>query len=105
VTETKRSKPSPEPSRGKTSGPNATPARVVASPSSTNTEEPPSGASLSFLQWSPDPEKRVASIKIGTGPATIAHEGDSIDGMTVEKIRPDAVELRSGNSRYLLKAR
>ena len=71
-------------------------------------EEPlgaPPGASLSFLQWSADPEKRVASIKIGTGPSTLAHEGDSIEGMTVVKIHPDAVELRSGESRYLLKAR
>ena len=76
-------------------------------PASTGEETPSalSGASLSFLQWSADPEKRVASIKIGTSPATIAHEGDAIEGMTVVKIRPDAVELRSGNSHYVLKAR
>ena len=64
-----------------------------------------SGASLSFLQWSADPEKRVVSIKVGTGPAMIAHEGDSIEGLTVVKILPDAVEIRSGDSHYLLKAR
>jgi hypothetical protein len=57
------------------------------------------------LQWSTDPEKRVASIKVGTGPAMIAHEGDSVEGLTVVKIRPDAVEIRSGDSHYLLKAR
>ncbi len=65
----------------------------------------PPGASLSFLQWSADPEKRVASIKVGTGPAMIAHEGDSIEGLTIVKIHPDAVEIRSGESHYLLKAR
>ncbi len=65
----------------------------------------PPDTSLSFLQWSTDPEKRVASIKVGAGPATIAHEGDSIEGLTVVKIRPDAVELWSGGTRYLLKAR
>jgi len=86
---------------------NAPRSRPASSPA-TAQEVPdgaPPGASLSFLQWSADPEKRVASIKVGTGPATIAHEGDSIEGMTIEKIRPDAVELRSGTSRYLLKAR
>ena len=65
----------------------------------------PSGASLSFLQWSSDPEKRVASIKVGTGPSTIAHEGDSVEGLTIVKIHPDAVEVRSGESHFLLKAR
>ena len=69
------------------------------------TPNSPPGASLSFLQWSADPEKRVASIKVGTGPATIAHEGDSIEGLTIVKIHPDAVEVRSGESHYLLKAR
>ena len=81
--------------------------RSAASPASAreDTTSSPPNTSLTFLQWSADPEKRVASIKVGTGPATIAHEGDSVEGMTVVKIRPDAVELRSGESRYLLKAR
>ena len=107
--------PRPSQSTPEKSGP-ATPKAPVAaigpsshSPTPVPTrEEPleaPPGASLSFLQWSADPEKRVASIKVGTGPSTLAHEGDSIDGMTVVKIHPDAVELRSGESRYLLKAR
>ena len=82
--------------------------RPVATPSSAPAASaeggPPPGTSLTFLQWSADPEKRVASIKIGSSPATIAHEGESIEGITVVKIRPDAVELRSGNSHYVLKA-
>jgi hypothetical protein len=74
-------------------------------PAREQTQSSPSGASLSFLQWSADPEKRVVSIKVGTGPSMIAHEGDSVEGLTVVKIRPDAVEIRSGDSHYLLKAR
>ncbi len=74
-------------------------------PAREQTLSSPSGASLSFLQWSTDPEKRVVSIKVGSGPAMIAHEGDSIEGLTVVKILPDAVEIRSGDSHYLLKAR
>lgn len=107
VPEEKRSKPAPAAVRRSETVQNATPSRAASSPSAgqANAGEPPLGASLSFLQWSADPEKRVASIKVGTGPAMLAHEGDSIEGLTVEKIRPDAVELRSGESRYLLKAR
>ena len=74
-------------------------------PAREQTPSSPPGASLSFLQWSADPEKRVVSIKVGTGPSMIAHEGDSVEGLTVVKIRPDAVEIRSGDSHYLLKAR
>jgi hypothetical protein len=74
-------------------------------PAREQTQSSPPGAALSFLQWSADPEKRVVSIKVGSGPAMIAHEGDSIEGLTVVKIRPDAVEIRSGDSHYLLKAR
>jgi hypothetical protein len=111
-------KPSPRPSppaaekSGLTTPPRAsvTPnesLRKTPAPTPTR-DEPlgaPPGASLSFLQWSADPDKRVVSIKVGTGPAMLAHEGDSVEGLTVVKIRPDAVELRSGESRYLLKAR
>jgi len=83
-----------------------TPPPVAASAPTRDTPTgAPPGASLAFLQWSADPDKRVVSIKVGTGPAMLAHEGDSVEGLTVVKIRPDAVELRSGESRYLLKAR
>ncbi|MGE0825291.1 MAG: hypothetical protein AB7G75_13265 [Candidatus Binatia bacterium] len=64
----------------------------------------PPDTSLTFLQWSSEPNKRIASIKVGNGPSTLAHEGDAIGDMTVVEIRPDAVELRSGNSHYTLKA-
>lgn len=69
------------------------------------TSPPPTPASVSFLQWSPEPEKRMAFIKVGDKPTTLAHEGDVVNGVTVVKIRKGAVELRSGESRWTLKAR
>lgn len=95
------------PTTPKTPVPGKDLSRQPSTPASVREESlgAPPGASLSFLQWSADPDKRVASIKVGTGPATLVHEGDSVEGMTVIKIRSDAVELRSGESRYLLKAR
>jgi hypothetical protein len=69
------------------------------------TTSPPTPASVSFLQWSPEPEKRMAFIKVGDAPTTLAHEGDTVNGVTVVKIRQGAVELQSGESRWMLKAR
>ncbi len=69
------------------------------------TSPPPTPASVSFLQWSPEPEKRMAFIKVGDKPTTLAHEGDVVNGVTVVKIRQGAVELRSGKNRWTLKAR
>ena len=69
------------------------------------TTSPPTPASVSFLQWSPEPEKRMAFIKIGDAPTALAHEGDTVNGVTVVKIRQGAVELQSGESRWTLKAR
>ncbi|MSQ48711.1 MAG: hypothetical protein EXR78_10080 [Deltaproteobacteria bacterium] len=73
--------------------------------SGTETSSPPTPASVSFLQWSPEPEKRMAFIKVGDKPTALAHEGDVVNGVTVVKIRQGAVELRSGESRWTLKAR
>jgi hypothetical protein len=69
------------------------------------TTSPPTPASVSFLQWSPEPEKRMAFIKVGDAPTTLAHEGDTVNGVTVVKIRQGTVELQSGESRWTLKAR
>ena len=65
---------------------------------------PPTPASVSFLQWSSEPEKRMAFIKVGDAPTTLAHEGDTVNGVTVVKIRQGTVELQSGESRWTLKA-
>jgi hypothetical protein len=63
----------------------------------------PANTSLSFLQWSPEQDKRIAFIKVNGGPLTLAHEGDTVGGFTVVEIRPDAVELRSGETRLTLR--
>jgi hypothetical protein len=58
-----------------------------------------------MLQWSPDPDKRIAFIKFNGGPMMLAHEGDTIEGYTVVEIRQDAVELRSGEKSMTLRAK
>ena len=67
------------------------------------TTSPPTSASVSFLQWSPEPENRIAFLKIGDGPTTLAHEGDRVNGVTVVRIRQDAVDLQSGGNRWTLR--
>jgi hypothetical protein len=47
----------------------------------------------------------MAFIKVGDAPTTLAHEGDTVNGVTVVKIRQGTVELQSGESRWTLKAR
>ena len=69
------------------------------------TTPPPTPATLSFLQWSSEPENRIAFIKIGDGPTTLAHEGDKVNGVTVVRIRQDAVDLQSGDRRWTLRTR
>lgn len=64
---------------------------------------PSSGTSLSFLQWSNDPERRIAFLRVNSGPLTMAHEGDTIGGYTVVEIRQDAVELQSGETHMTLR--
>lgn len=119
-----RAKPAPKPTP-----PSPTPARTVEPPSAAleesdssevtpsapqeeeqeevagETPSPPTQASVSFLQWSPEPEKRMAFIKVGNAPTTLAHEGDTVNGVRVVKIRQGTVELQSGESRWTLKAR
>jgi hypothetical protein len=64
----------------------------------------PANTSLSFLQWSPEPEQRIAFIKVNGGPLTLAHEGDTVGGFTVVEIRRDAVELHSEETSVTLQA-
>lgn len=63
----------------------------------------PAGTSLSFLQWSNDPERRIAFLRINGGPLTMAHEGDTIGEYTVVEIRQNAVELQSGETKMTLR--
>ncbi|MBI3247640.1 MAG: hypothetical protein HYZ50_14140 [Deltaproteobacteria bacterium] len=65
----------------------------------------PAGTTLSMLQWSSDPERRIAFLRVNGGPLTMAHEGDTIGGYKVVSIRQNGVELQSGESRVMLHAR
>ncbi len=65
----------------------------------------PSGTSLSLLQWSSDPERRIAFIRVNGGALTMAHEGDTVGGYKVVEIRQNAVELQAGESHLTLHAR
>lgn len=65
----------------------------------------PANTSLSFLQWSSEPSKRIAFIKVNGGPLTLAQEGDTVGGFTVVEIRRDEVELRSGNATFTLRTK
>jgi hypothetical protein len=62
----------------------------------------PPNTSLSFLQWSPEPDRRLAFIKVDGGPLTLAHEGDTVAGYTVVEIRRDAVELSAKGLSFTL---
>lgn len=87
--------------RGATGG--ANPVAKATTPASAPSAAPPD-TSLSFLQWSPEPDRRLAFIKINGGPLTLAHEGDTVEGFTVVEIRRDAVELSSKGQRFTLQA-
>jgi hypothetical protein len=57
------------------------------------------------LQWSSDPDKRIAFIRVSGGPLMLAHEGDTVGGYTVVEIHQDAVDLRSGEAVMTLRVR
>jgi hypothetical protein len=97
-------KPAPPPSPAKQQTQNFRAGGGAQAQSSTPVPDPaPANTSLSFLQWSPEPSKRLAFIKVNDGPLTLAQEGDSVGGYIVVEIRRDEVELRSGNSSFTLR--
>lgn len=63
----------------------------------------PAGSAVSFLQWSPEVAKRKAFVKVGDGPLTLVHEGDSVSGYTVVEIQQGRVALRSGTAHFYLR--
>ncbi|MBI3756380.1 MAG: hypothetical protein HY267_00235 [Deltaproteobacteria bacterium] len=62
-------------------------------------------ATLSLLQWSSDPERRIAFLRVNGGPLTMAHEGDTVGGYKVAEIRQNAVELQLGETHLTLRVR
>lgn len=99
--------PSPAPAMPEVRPVDITPAPAVAvpAPSVVGSNPVPANTSLSFLQWSPVPAERLAFIKVSGGPLTLAHEGDSVGGFTIVEIRPDSVDLRSGETNFTLQVR
>ena len=65
----------------------------------------PANSAISFLQWSPESARRKALVRVEGSPLTLVHEGDAVNGYTVVEIRPDAVALRSGVTRFQLRVR
>ena len=65
----------------------------------------PANSAVSFLQWSPESARRKAFVRVGGSPLTLVREGDAIEGYTVVEIRPDAIALRSGTTRFQLRVR
>jgi len=105
---TPASEPQPEP-QGRTASaeppaPGIATRSTAPAVSAPEPSPPPPNSSLSFLQWSPEPEKRLAFIKLDGGPLTLAHEGDTVGGFTVVEIRRDEVELRSQGHHFTLQA-
>jgi predicted NUDIX family NTP pyrophosphohydrolase len=70
-------------------------------------QAPPSGApevTLLFIQYSRNPARRVASLRVAGGKLMLVHEGDTFEGMRVATIRSDALELEWGGTRFLMLA-
>ncbi len=65
----------------------------------------PAGSAVSFLQWSPEAARRKAFVRVGDGPLTLVHEGDSVSGYTVVEIQQGKVTLRSGTAHFDLHVR
>ena len=60
---------------------------------------------LALLQWSVEPEKRLAFIRVDGGPMLMVQEGDTVSGLSVERILEDAVEFRAGGATLRVRAR
>ena len=65
----------------------------------------PANSAVSFLQWSPEAARRKAFVRVGGSPLALVREGDAIGGYTVVEIRPNAVALQSGATRFQIRVR
>ena len=65
----------------------------------------PANSAVSFLQWSPEAARRKAFVRVGGSPLALVREGDAIGGYTVVEIRPNAVALQSGTTRFQIRVR
>lgn len=82
------------------------PADIAEPDASEDVYDPaPANSAVSFLQWSPESARRKAFVRVGGSPLALVHEGDAIGGYTVVEIRPNAVALRSGATRFQIRVR
>lgn len=91
--------PPPAPAEGETGQP---PTMVI------DTGRSPPGTprvSLTFLQWSADPERRFAFVSIDGAPAQRVREGDTTSGMTVAQITPTGVQFRRESQLFMIRPR
>ena len=55
------------------------------------------------VRWHPDPERRVATVLVDQFRSVEVHQGDLLQGATVHRIDPGAVELQLGSARKRLR--
>jgi hypothetical protein len=60
---------------------------------------------LSFLLFSPSPERRSVALAIDNGSLQTLHEGESTGGLEVVRILPDRVDLRWQGEAFTVRAR
>jgi hypothetical protein len=60
---------------------------------------------LSFLLFSPSPERRSVALAIDGGGLQTLHEGESTGGLQVVRILPDRVDLRWEGESFTVRAR
>ena len=59
-------------------------------------EAKPEGAPevfILFVAWSKKPAERLVSMRVGTGPLNVVHEGESVEGLQIATIHPESVDL------------
>ena len=61
--------------------------------------------SLTFLQWSSDPDRRFAFISIDGAPSQRVREGDSANGMTVSQITQNGVQFQREGQLFMIRPR
>jgi hypothetical protein len=61
--------------------------------------------SLTFLQWSSDPDRRFAFVSIDGAPAQRVREGDTPNGMTVAEITPTGVQFKREGQLFMIRPR
>ncbi len=60
---------------------------------------------LTSVRWHPDPARRMAQITIESVRGVEVHQGDVIQGATIHRIDPGAIEMQLGSARKLLRIR